>query len=169
MRASSTVVARGWLPIGLLALLTIVLAGCNGAAGASTAGGGANGQAAAVRGGQRLWIKQGDERLPLGTGRTVTVDGLTVEISARPQTLGRATLDLNVLRDGAPVDGASILLRYDMTEMEHGPFELLAVQLGRGHYVAPVEPPMAGPFWLDVTVRTSEGQSAIHMVGEATR
>jgi hypothetical protein len=78
-------------------------------------------------------------------------------------------MDFYLTQAGEPVIGANISLQYDMTVMEHGPFELLAVPTGRGHYLAPMDFPMDGDFWLNVAVDAGAGEAVVNMLVRAAR
>ncbi len=146
----------------LLALLAVTAVAC-GASVATTA-------PPAARDGQRLWIKQGGQLMPFENGRAVTVDGVEVELSVTPYPMDRsASIALYVARDGVPLEGATVTLRYDMTLMQHGPLQLLAAPTGRGHYLAPLDLPMTGEFWLDLAVQAPGSEALIRLVGQAAR
>lgn len=119
---------------------------------------------------QWLWIKDGEETLAFANGDEVTSGGITAEIFVSPYPPGRsANIDFYLTRGGEPVEGANVSLQYDMTVMEHGPFELLAVPTGRGHYLAPMDFVMDGNFWLNVSVDTGDAESIINMLVRAAR
>lgn len=155
-------VRRVGLGAALLALLAVTAVAC-GESVATTA-------PPAARDGQRLWIKQGGQLLAFENGGTATVAGVEVELSVTPYPVGRsASIALYVTRDGAPLEGATVTLRYDMTLMQHGPFQLLAAPTGHGRYLAPLDLPMAGEFWLDLAVQAPGSEALIRLVGQAAR
>ena len=86
-------------------------------------------------------------------GETLKAGDLDVTIFVSPYPPPRtANIDFGVTRAGAALDAANITLQYDMTTMAHGPFKLLAIPAGPGHYVVPVEFDMAGDFYLNVAL-----------------
>ena len=95
---------------------------------------------------------------------------MNAEIFVSPYPPGRtANIDFYLTRAGEPIEDADISLQYDMTVMEHGPFELLAVPTGRGHYLAPMDFVMDGDFWLNVSVDADGEESIINMLVRAAR
>lgn len=119
---------------------------------------------------QRLWIKHGEDVQPFKNGDEVNAGGMNTEIFVSPYPPGRsANIDFYLTSAGEPVEGANITLQYDMTVMEHGPFQLLAVPTGRGHYLAAVDFAMDGVFWLNVSADTGDGESIINMLVRAAR
>jgi hypothetical protein len=162
--------ARAAWQVGSRAAVLALLAAVAVACGESVATTAQPGASPAARDGQRLWIKQGGQLLAFENGRTVTIDGVGVELSVTPYPVGRsASIALYVTRDGAPLDGATVTLHYDMTLMQHGPFQLLAAPTGHGRYLAPLDLPMAGEFWLDLAVQAPGSEALIRMVGQAAR
>lgn len=119
---------------------------------------------------QRLWIKHGEDVQPFKNGDEVNAGGMNAEIFVSPYPPGRtANIDFYVTRADEPVGEANITLQYDMTVMEHGPFQLLAVPTGRGHYLAAVDFAMDGTFWLNVSVDAAGKESVINMLVKAAR
>ena len=162
-RARSPVMALGVLLVALAAVA------CGGSAAAPT-GTGSSAPEAADAGEQRLWIKHGEEMQPFANGDEVAVGALNAEIFVSPFPPARnANIDFYLTSAGEPVEGANITLQYDMTVMEHGPFQLLAVPTGRGHYLAAVDFAMDGVFWLNVSADTGGGESVINMLVKAVR
>ena len=157
----------------LLGLVSILTAACAG--GDVLSAPAADNQTAAdsPATGERLWIKDGGQTQPLENGRSVTVNGVDVEIFVSPYPPGRtANMDFYVTRNGQTVEDANVSLQYDMTSMEHGPFRLLAVPTGRGHYLAPLDfrgAGMSGDFWINVSVDTGGKESVISMLLRAGR
>lgn len=120
--------------------------------------------------GPRLWIKEGGTTQPFDNGRSVSIDGTDVEIYVSPYPPGRtANIDFYLTRNGQPVENANVSLQYDMTVMDHGPFKLLAVPTGRGHFLAPVEFLMTGDFWLNVSLSLGGQESVISMLVRSER
>ncbi len=118
----------------------------------------------------RLWLKQGDQKAPFQNGDSVAVADLNVEVYVSPFPPRRTSnIDFYVTRAGQPVERANVTLQYDMTVMEHGPFQLLAAPTGRGHYLAPVDFAMDGEFWLNVALDVGAGESVINMLVRAVR
>lgn len=118
----------------------------------------------------RLWIKDGDELRSFENGDSVVLGETNVEIYVSPYPPTRsANIDFYVTRAGEPAERANVSLQYDMTVMEHGPFELLAVPTGRGHYLAPMDFAMDGEFWVNVSVDDGNGDSVINMLVRAQR
>lgn len=150
-------------------LMIAVTSACGGGSVAAPTGGdsvASNGAAEE----QRLWIKQGEETQPFANGDEVTTDAIRAEIFVSPYPPGRsANIDFYLTSAGEPVEGANITLQYDMTVMEHGPFQLLAVPTGRGHYLAAVDFAMDGVFWLNVSVDAAGKESVINMLVKAAR
>ena len=119
---------------------------------------------------QRLWIKRGEDVQPFKNGDEVSAGGMNAEIFVSPYPPGRsANIDFYLTRGGEPVEDADVSLQYDMTVMEHGPFELLAVPTGRGHYLAPMDFVMDGNFWLNVSVDAAGDESVINLLVKAAR
>lgn len=119
---------------------------------------------------ERLWIKDGDELRSFENGDSVVLGETNVEIYVSPYPPTRtANIDFYVTRVGEPTMTANVSLQYDMTLMEHGPFELLAVPTGRGHYLAPMDFTMDGEFWVNVSVDDGDGDSVINMLVRAQR
>ncbi len=159
---------RQALPALAFFMLLLAVAACGGSAAPADVAGGSSPEAAAEE--QRLWIKQGEETLAFANGDEVASNGVTAEIFVSPYPPGRsANIDFYLTRGGEPVEGANVSLQYDMTVMEHGPFELLAVPTGRGHYLAPMDFAMDGTFWLNVSVDADGGESVINMLVRAVR
>lgn len=78
---------------------------------------------------------------------------VTVAITPYPPTTFDADVDL-LLTDasGAPIDGASIIVDWDMAVMGHGPFNTTFESVGNGHYTAPFHFFMFGPWLLETAV-----------------
>jgi hypothetical protein len=162
MRAAFIVLALVSLPI---------IAACGGGsadqANADQAG---SAREASAPSGPRLWINEGGTSQPFDNGRAVTIDGTDVEIYVSPYPPGRtANIDFYLTRNGQPVESANVSLQYDMTVMDHGPFKLLAVPTGRGHFLAPVEFLMTGDFWLNVSLDLGGQESVINMLVRSER
>ncbi len=159
---------RLMLALGFL-LLALASAACGGGA-ADPVSTGSSAPEAAGAGEQRLWIKHGEEMQPFANGDEVAVGGLNAEIFVSPYPPARnANFDFYLTQDGGPVDRANVTLQYDMTVMEHGPFQVLAAPTGRGHYLAPMEFTMTGDFWLNVSVDAGSSESVINMLVRAVR
>lgn len=158
-------------PMMALGVLLVALAAiaCGGGAAAPT-GTGTSAPEAADAGEQRLWIKHGEEMQPFANGDEVAVGAMSAEIFVSPYPPGRtANIDFYLTSAGEPVEGANITLQYDMTVMEHGPFQLLAVPTGRGHYLAAVDFAMDGVFWLNVSLDIANDESIINLLVRAAR
>ena len=159
---------RQALPALAFFMLLLAVAACGGSAAPADVAGGSSPEAAAEE--QRLWIKQGEETLAFANGDEVASNGITAEIFVSPYPPGRsANVDFYLTRGGEPVEGANVSLQYDMTVMEHGPFELLAVPTGRGHYLAPMDFAMDGTFWLNVSLDVANDESVINLLVRAVR
>lgn len=149
-------------------VMLLLVAACGGSSAPADVAGVSSPEAAAE--GQRLWIKQGDETLAFANGDEVASNGITAEIFVSPYPPGRsANIDFYLTRGGQPVEDANVSLQYDMTVMEHGPFQLLAVPTGRGHYLAAVDFAMDGVFWLNVSADAAGDESVINMLVKAAR
>ncbi len=149
-------------------VLLIVAAACGGSATPADVAGDQSPEAAANE--QLLWIKHGDETLAFENGDEVASNGITAEIFVSPYPPGRtANIDFYLTRGGTPVEDANVSLQYDMTVMEHGPFELLAVPTGKGHYLAAMDFVMDGNFWLNVSLDAAGAESVINMLVKAAR
>ncbi len=156
----------------LTSLFALALAACAGAGSAAgtSFSGSSDTTAPPAASEPRLWIKDGAQVVPLENGRTVTVNGLAVEIYIAPYPPARrASIDFYLTRQQAPVEGGIVTLQYDMTVMEHGPFAILARATGGGHYLAPMEFPMAGDFWVNASLETGPSRSVINMFVQAGR
>lgn len=160
---------RGWL---LLLAAGILGAGSV----ACSAGTGSNYAARDVTGAvdsddsPRLWLEEQGQKRAFENGDTVTAGGLQVEIYVAPFPPGRTSnIDFYLTRSGSPVGDADVTLQYDMTVMEHGPFQLIAVPTGRGHYLAPVQFAMSGDFWVNVAITDGNQASVLNMLIRATR
>jgi hypothetical protein len=118
----------------------------------------------------RLWVEEQGQKRVFENGDTVTAGGLQVEIYVAPFPPGRTSnIDFYLTRSGSPVGDADVTLQYDMTVMAHGPFQLIAVPTGRGHYLAPVEFAMSGDFWVNVAIDTGGDESVVNMLVRAKR
>lgn len=158
---------RRTLP-ALAFVMLLSVAACGGSASPADVAGSPSPEAASEE--QRLWIKQGDETLAFSNGDEVASNGITAEIFVSPYPPGRsANIDFYLTRAGEPIEDANVSLQYDMTVMEHGPFELLAVPTGRGHYLAPMDFVMDGNFWLNVSVDAAGDESVINLLVKAAR
>ena len=159
--------ARQALPALAFFMLLLAVAACGGSA-APADGDRSSPEAAAEE--QRLWIKHGEETLAFANGDEVTSGGITAEIFVSPYPPGRsANIDFYLTRGGEPIEEANVSLQYDMTVMEHGPFELLAVPTGRGHYLAALDFIMNGDFWLNVSLDIANDESIINLLVRAAR
>ena len=108
--------------------------------------------------------------VPFKNGETLKVGDLDVSIFVSPYPPPRAAnIDFGVERAGVAVEDAYITLQYDMTTMAHGPFKLLAIPAGRGHYVVPVEFEMEGDFYLNVAVDDGSKESILQLGVRARR
>jgi hypothetical protein len=119
---------------------------------------------------QRLWISDGGELRSFENGDSVLLGETNVEIYVSPYPPTRsANIDFYITQAGEPTLSADVSLQYDMTLMEHGPFQLLAVPTGRGHYLAPMDFAMDGEFWVNVSVDDGDGDSVINLLVRAQR
>lgn len=81
---------------------------------------------------------------------------LGVAVSPYPPTSFDVEVDLHLTTlEGQPVVDADIIAVWDMAIMYHGPFETTFVNLGDGHYKAPFEFFMFGPWELTTHVGSS--------------
>ncbi len=164
----AALITRWAVPAAVFVTLALAAVACGGGAAAPDVSDGPSSEASA--GDQRLWIKQGGDTLPFANGDEVTSGGITAEIFVSPYPPGRtANIDFYLTSAGEPVEGANITLQYDMTVMEHGPFQLLAVPTGRGHYLAAVDFAMDGVFWLNVSADAGDEESIINMLVKTAR
>lgn len=107
--------------------------------------------------------------VPFQNGETLKVGDMDVSIFVSPYPPPRAAnIDFGVQRAGVPVGDIYITLQYDMTTMAHGPFKLLAIPAGGGHYVLPVEFEMEGDFYLNVAIDDGAKESILQL-GVRTR
>lgn len=108
--------------------------------------------------------------VPFKNGETLKVGDLDVSIFVSPYPPPRtANIDFGVERAGVPVEDIYITLQYDMTTMAHGPFKLLAIPAGRGHYVVPVEFEMEGDFYLNVAIDDGAKENILQLGVRARR
>lgn len=120
--------------------------------------------------GPRVWIKDAGRIIPFGNGQTIRRGSIVVEIFVAPYPPGRVSnVDFYLTSDGSAVTTANVTLQWDMTLMDHGPFELLAVPDGRGHYLARLDFFMSGDFWLNVSMRTPASEEILNMLVRAIR
>ncbi|MDO8614332.1 MAG: FixH family protein [Dehalococcoidia bacterium] len=159
---------RAGLVVAGLLLLAAVLACGGGGVTAPTGNDPSPSKGAAEE--QRLWIKHGEDVQPFKNGDEVSAGGMNAEIFVSPYPPGRsANIDFYLTRGGEPIENANVSLQYDMTVMEHGPFELLAVPTGRGHYLAALDFVMNGDFWLNVSLDIANDESIINLLVRAAR
>ena len=164
----ASLIPRWALPAVIFVTLALAVVACGG--GAATPGGSDGPPSDESAGDQRLWIKQGEDTLAFANGDEVASNGITAEIFVSPYPPGRtANIDFYLTRGGEPIEDANVSLQYDMTVMEHGPFQLLAVPTGRGHYLAAVDFAMDGVFWLNVSADAAGVESVINMLVKAAR
>jgi hypothetical protein len=106
----------------------------------------------AAGGPARLKYQSGDDAGSISNGGIVPVgDGLqmAVTVSPYPPTSFDVVVDLQLTTpDGSPVDDAAIRATWDMIFMYHGPFETEFEAVGDGHYTAPFDFFMFGPWEL---------------------
>jgi len=164
--------AREVLSLLLLLVASAILAAC-GAGGEQARAANPDPRAASADAGideTRVWIREQGQTAVFENGRSVNAGGTDVEIYVSPFPPGRtANIDFYLTRDGQPVDRANITLQYDMTIMDHGPFQLLAVPTGRGHFLAPLDFVMDGDFWVNVAVDADGKESVINLLVRARR
>jgi hypothetical protein len=124
----------------------------------------------APAGGPALFTVQNDELVPFKNGATLRVGDLDVAVSVSPYPPPRtANIDFGLSRDGRPIEDANVTLSYDMRTMEHGPFTLLAIPSGPGHYVVPVTFEMDGEFYLNVAFDDGVKESVVNLAVNAKR
>jgi len=162
---------KRWRPFALAA--AVLLGGAAVACGgqdAADSNDGAPSSTAETGGHGQLWIRQGEDVEQFENGETLALGGTDVEIFVSPYPPGRtANIDFYLTQGGEPVGRANVSLQYDMTVMEHGPFALLAVPTGPGHYLAPLDFVMDGEFWLNVSVDDGQAESVINMLVRSQR
>ncbi len=104
----------------------------------------------------RLKYLGADGPVEIGNGAAIPLgDALVLEVfvSPYPPTEFATDVDFYVTTiDGEPVDDADISIVWDMLFMTHGPFFAAPENIGGGHYLAPLEMFMFGPWELDTTV-----------------
>lgn len=126
--------------------------------------------AQAVGAGPVLYKLNTGDPVPFNNGETLKIDDLDVTVFVTPYPPPRAAnIDFGVERNGAVLDDANVTMQYDMTTMAHGPFRLLAIPAGRGHYVVPVEFEMEGDFYLNVAVDTGAREYILQLGVRAKR
>jgi len=80
---------------------------------------------------------------------------LAVSVSPYPPTSFDVAVDLSLTTvEGVPVDDATISADWDMVFMWHGPFETEFSSIGAGHYAAPFDFFMFGPWELVTSFTT---------------
>lgn len=106
----------------------------------------------------------------LANGETLKAGDLDVAIYVSPRS-SRSTvnIDFGVARAGVPLENAYVTLQYDMTTMAHGPFKLLTIPAGSGHYVAPIEFDMEGDFYLNVAIDDGAKENVLQLGVRARR
>ncbi len=98
--------------------------------------------------------------VPLDGGNT---SDLQIELTADPNepTIGPARWRVTLTDTaGAPVEGASVALRGDMTHAGMAPVEAAATEQGDGVYLANFEWTMAGDWIVTVTAGLPDGRAA---------
>ena len=160
---------RGWLLLLAAGMLCAGSVACSAGAGSNSAARDATG-AVDSDDSPRLWVEEQGQKRAFENGDTVTAGSLQVEIYVAPFPPGRTSnIDFYLTRSGSPVGDADVTLQYDMTVMAHGPFQLIAVPTGRGHYLAPVEFAMSGDFWMDVAITAGNQASVLSLLIRAAR
>lgn len=98
--------------------------------------------------------------VPLDGGNT---SGLHIELMADPDepVVGLAHWRVTLTDEaGAPVEGAAVALRGDMTHAGMTPVEATATEQGDGVYLADFEWTMAGNWIVTVTAKLPDGRAA---------
>ena len=93
-------------------------------------------------------------------------DGYQVEVAISPYPPTRLDLNIDLFLTtdaGTPVAGAIAGAVWDMTIMAHGPFTTDLTGTGDGHYVAPFDLFMVGPWELNVTIEIPDTQTEQHI------
>lgn len=88
-------------------------------------------------------------------GGTVSLaDGyqVTVTIDPYPPSTLRLDVDLEISRNGQPLNDATIATVWDMTLMTHGPFATTLEPIGDGAFTTSFDFFMFGPWYVDATV-----------------
>jgi hypothetical protein len=171
LRLAMVVAALGIVAAGAAAVLfTSGSTTAPGAAISRTAQVNAYATAQAATSGPVLYKLDTGEPVPFENGETLRVGDLDVTIYVSPYPPPRAAnIDFGVERAGVALDDAYVTLQYDMTTMAHGPFKLLAIPAGGGHYVVPVEFEMEGDFYLNVAVDDGSTESVLQLGVRARR
>ena len=169
LRIAMAAAALAILGVGILVMLRSESTGSSGV-GAGAAQVNVYATAVAANPGPVLYKLDSGDPVAFKNGETLTVGDLDVTIFFSPYPPPRAAnIDFGVARAGVPIEDAYVTLQYDMTAMAHGPFKLLAVPAGSGHYVVPVNFEMDGDFYLNVAVDDGSKESVLQLGVRAKR
>lgn len=104
----------------------------------------------------RLGYRGPDGVIPISNGGVLAISesiDMLVSVTPFPPTSLDFSLDLAITTPaGEPVTNASVQAIWDMAVMSHGSSETAFIHVGDGHYVAPFETSMYGPWEFAVTV-----------------
>lgn len=104
------------------------------------------------------WLRADGRTFPVANGGSVSIDGgLEVAVTVTPYPpvdFDQTDVGFVVTRNGAPVEGATISLTYDMRFMAHGPFAADVVPATEGSFSFVCRPFMFGPWQLDAVITT---------------
>ena len=122
------------------------------------------------QGGPALFTISGDQLLPFKNGDAIKAGTLDIAVTLRPYPPGKiANADFAVTRAGSPVEDADVTLSYDMAVMAHGPFTLLAVPAGGGHYLVPLDFPMSGDYFLNMAFSEPKQETVLNFAIHSNR
>ncbi len=126
------------------------------------------GVAAATSDQQTMFLIEGGILTPIRNGsRLVLSKGLEAEVFINPFPPALSNeLELYLRRAGTgePVNDAQVKLVFQMQYMEHGVWEDGAVDIGEGHYLAPLNFLMSGDWRVDISVRLPESVVSMTLV-----
>lgn len=105
----------------------------------------------------RLRYRVDDEPITIPNHGVVQLgDGHQLQVSVSPYPPTSLDLDVDLLLttlSGEPVAGAAVAAVWDMTIMAHGPFHTDFGEVESGHYAAPFDLFMVGPWQLDLAIQ----------------
>ncbi len=115
----------------------------------------------------RIEVMRDGQPVSISNGQTVDLgDGFKAQVSVSPYppTKLSATLDLYVTDpDGKPVSNAGVDLKYDMLYMSHSRGKADTNNQNNGHYLAPMDFEMFGPWALDTQIALPGHASSVRL------
>ena len=87
---------------------------------------------------------------------------LTHEVSPQPPRVGPVTITLKPTKAGIPLTGARITLEGNMSHAGMVPVFAEATEIAPGHYRAIIELSMAGDWFVQVHLSSSDGRKSDH-------